>query len=172
MADYGKFDVSSTVSALQNAEKKLRKDYPNYEINWSTDSDGDFFVIANSKPFFYYAFDIDWTDRKVTMYAEKVLGSDYFKYADDIYGVIKGLFKPYINESKKSFKEGKNVKKSLEIIRRKLMELIKDDTIQEEFNDAWEINGIYDSVDDLFETSVHNVLHDLLKDNTVTILPF
>ena len=76
-----------------------------------------------------------------------------------------------IKESK-SLKEGKGIKKSVEIIRRKLMELINDDTIQEEFNYAWEINGIYDSVDDLFETSVHNVLHDLLKDNTVTIVPF
>jgi hypothetical protein len=71
-----------------------------------------------------------------------------------------------------SLKEGKNVKKSLEIIRRKLMELINDDTIQEEFNEVWEDNGIYDSVDDMFEVSVHNVLNSLLKENTITIIPF
>ena len=76
-----------------------------------------------------------------------------------------------IKESK-SLKEGKGIKKSVEIIRRKLMELINDDTIQEEFNYAFINNGIYDSVDDMFETSVHNVLHDLLKDNTITIVPF
>lgn len=73
---------------------------------------------------------------------------------------------------KESLKEGKNVKKSLEIIRRKLMELINDDTIQEEFNEIWEDNGIYDSVDDMFEVSVHNVLNSLLKENTITIIPF
>ena len=80
-----------------------------------------------------------------------------------------------LNESlkeSKSIKEGKNVKKSLEIIRRKLMELINDDTIQEEFNEVWENNGIYDSVDDMFEVSVHNVLNSLLKENTITIIPF
>ena len=71
-----------------------------------------------------------------------------------------------------SLKEGKNAKKSLEIIRRKLMELINDDTIQEEFNELWEDNGIYDSVDDMFEVSVHNVLNSLLKENTITIIPF
>lgn len=76
-----------------------------------------------------------------------------------------------IKESK-SLKEGKGIKKSVEIIRRKLMELINDDTIQEEFNYAFINNGIYDSVDDMFETSVHNVLHDLLKDNTIQIIPF
>ena len=74
---------------------------------------------------------------------------------------------------KESLKEGKNAKKkSLEIIRRKLMELINDDTIQEEFNEIWEDNGIYDSVDDMFEVSVHNVLNSLLKENTITIIPF
>lgn len=76
------------------------------------------------------------------------------------------------NGLKESLKEGKNVKKSLEIIRRKLMELINDDTIQEEFNEVWEDNGIYDSVDDMFEVSVHNVLNSLLKENTITIIPF
>ena len=73
---------------------------------------------------------------------------------------------------KESLKEGKNAKKSLEIIRRKLMELINDDTIQEEFNEIWEDNGIYDSVDDMFEVSVHNVLNSLLKENTIQIIPF
>ena len=77
------------------------------------------------------------------------------------------------NGMKESLKEGKNAKKSLEIIRRKLMELINDDTIQEEFNDIWwEDNGIYDSVDDMFEVSVHNVLNSLLKENTIAIIPF
>ena len=76
------------------------------------------------------------------------------------------------NGLKESLKEGKNVKKSLEIIRRKLMELINDDTIQEEFNEVWEDNGIYDSVDDMFEVSVHNVLNSLLKENTIEIIPF
>lgn len=71
-----------------------------------------------------------------------------------------------------SLKEGKNAKKSLEIIRRKLMELINDDTIQEEFNELWEDNGIYDSVDDMFEVSVHNVLNSLLKEDTIAIIPF
>ena len=53
------------------------------------------------------------------------------------------------------------------------MELINDDTIQEEFNDVfYEQNGIYDSVDDMFEVSVHNVLNSLLKENTITIIPF
>jgi len=83
------------------------------------------------------------------------------------FGTISNLPKP-----RKSMKEGKNVKKSLEIIRRKLMELINDDTIQEEFNEVWEDNGIYDSVDDMFEVSVHNVLNSLLKENTITIIPF
>ena len=78
-----------------------------------------------------------------------------------------------LKESKKSLKEGKNAKKSLEIIRRKLMELINDDTIQEEFTYAFDIGGsTFDSVNDLFETSVHNVLHELLEENTVEIIPF
>ena len=83
------------------------------------------------------------------------------------FGTISNMPKP-----RKSMKEGKNAKKSLEIIRRKLMELINDDTIQEEFNEIWEDNGIYDSVDDMFEVSVHNVLNSLLKENTIAIIPF
>lgn len=73
----------------------------------------------------------------------------------------------------KSIKEAKNVKKSLGIIRHALMELINDDTIQEEFNDAFdEQSGIYDSVDDMFEVCVHNILNDVLKENTIQIIPF
>lgn len=73
----------------------------------------------------------------------------------------------------KSIKEAKNVKKSLGIIRHALMELINDDTIQEEFNDVfYEQSGIYDSVDDMFEVCVHNILNDVLKENTIQIIPF
>ena len=93
----------------------------------------------------------------------------YFKNeskAQEIVDILNSL------KESKSLKEGKGIKKSVEIIRRKLMELINNDTIQEEFNYAFINNGIYDSVDDMFETSVHNVLHDLLKDNTITIVPF
>ena len=73
----------------------------------------------------------------------------------------------------KSIKEAKNVKKSLGIIRHALMGLINDDTIQEEFNDVfYEQSGIYDSVDDMFEVCVHNVLNDVLKENTIQIIPF
>lgn len=73
---------------------------------------------------------------------------------------------------KESLKEGKGVKKSVDIIRRKLMELINDDTIQEEFTYAFDIGSTFDSVNDLFETSVHNILHELLEENTVEIIPF
>ena len=74
--------------------------------------------------------------------------------------------------AKKSLKEKVTVAKSLKIIERALLDLIHDDTIQEEFNMAFEDNGIYDSVDDMFEVSVHNVLNKLLKEYTITVLPF
>lgn len=74
--------------------------------------------------------------------------------------------------TKKSLKEKVTVAKSLKIIERALLDLIHDDTIQEEFNMAFEDNGIYDSVDDMFEVSVHNVLNKLLKEHTITVLPF
>ena len=73
---------------------------------------------------------------------------------------------------RKSLKEKVTVAKSLKIIERALLDLIHDDTIQEEFNMAFEDNGIYDSVDDMFEVSVHNVLSKLLKEHTITVLPF
>ena len=75
--------------------------------------------------------------------------------------------------AKKSLKEKVTVAKSLKIIERALLDLIHDDTIQEEFNMAFDdVNGIYDSVDDMFEVSVHNVLNKLLKEHTITVLPF
>lgn len=75
--------------------------------------------------------------------------------------------------TKKSLKEKVTVAKSLKIIERALLDLIHDDTIQEEFNMAFDdVNGIYDSVDDMFEVSVHNVLNKLLKEHTITVLPF
>ena len=74
--------------------------------------------------------------------------------------------------ARKSLKEKVTVAKSLKIIERVLLDLIHDDTIQEEFNMAFEDNGIYDSVDDMFEVSVHNVLNKLLKEHTITVLPF
>ena len=75
--------------------------------------------------------------------------------------------------AKKSLKEKVTVAKSLKIIERALLDLIQDDTIQEEFNMAFDdVNGIYDSVDDMFEVSVHNVLNKLLKEHTITVLPF
>lgn len=96
---------------LKNVEKKLRKNFPNYDVNWATDDDGDFFVIANRNPFFYYVFDINFDEMKVTMFDDnKSYGSDYFKYTSDIYGIIVGLIKPYLTE-KKSLKEGQNVEK-------------------------------------------------------------
>ena len=73
---------------------------------------------------------------------------------------------------RKSLKEKVTVAKSLKIIERALLDLIHDDTIQEEFNMAFEDNGIYDSVDDMFEVIVHNVLNKLLKEHTITVLPF
>lgn len=86
-----------------------------------------------------------------------------------------GYFEVF-EESKKSarkyLKEKVTVVKSLKIIERALLDLIHDDTIQEEFNMAFEDNGIYDSVDDMFEVSVHNVLNKLLKEHTITVLPF
>ena len=96
---------------LKNVEKKLQKNFPNYDVNWATDDDGDFFVIANRNPFFYYVFDINFDEMKVIMFDDnKSYGSDYFKYTSDIYGVIVGLIKPYLTE-KKSLKEGQNVEK-------------------------------------------------------------
>lgn len=74
--------------------------------------------------------------------------------------------------AKRSLKEKVTVAKSLKIIEHALLDLIHDDTIQEEFNMAFEDNGIYDSVDDMFEVSVHNVLNKLLKEHTITVLPF
>jgi hypothetical protein len=74
---------------------------------------------------------------------------------------------------RKSLKEKVTVAKSLKIIERALLDLIHDDTIQEEFNMAFDdVDGIYDSVDDMFEVSVHNVLNKLLKEHTITVLPF
>lgn len=75
--------------------------------------------------------------------------------------------------SRKSLNESKNIKKSLEIIRRKIIELVNDETIQDEFNDIFDLGGSsFDTVDDWFETTVHNVLHDVLKDWTIGRIPF
>lgn len=82
------------------------------------------------------------------------------------------VFEESKKSTKKSLKEKVTVAKSLKIIERALLDLIHDDTIQEEFNMAFEDNGIYDSVDDMFEVSVHNVLNKLLKEHTITVLPF
>jgi hypothetical protein len=75
--------------------------------------------------------------------------------------------------SRKSLNESKNIKKSLEIIRRKIIELVNDETIQDEFNEIFDLGGSsFDTVDDWFETTVHNVLHDVLKDWTIERIPF
>lgn len=82
------------------------------------------------------------------------------------------VFEESKKSARKSLKEKVTVVKSLKIIERALLDLIHDDTIQEEFNMAFEDDGIYDSVDDMFEVSVHNVLNKLLKEHTITVLPF
>ena len=83
------------------------------------------------------------------------------------------VFEESKKSTRKSLKEKVTVAKSLKIIERALLDLIHDDTIQEEFNMAFDdANGIYDSVDDMFEVSVHNVLNKLLKEHTITVLPF
>ena len=82
------------------------------------------------------------------------------------------VFEESKKSTRKSLKEKVTDAKSLKIIERALLDLIHDDTIQEEFNMAFEDNGIYDSVDDMFEVSVHNVLNKLLKEHTITVLPF
>jgi hypothetical protein len=89
-------------------------------------------------------------------------------YMDDSYDLMESK-----KSTKKSLKEKVTVSKSLKIIERALLDLIHDDTIQEEFNMAFDdVDGIYDSVDDMFEVSVHNVLNKLLKEHTITVLPF
>ena len=112
---------------------------------------------------------------------DKIVDKDshiYYKYRDEIIDAIEDDgYEVYIAESKKSarksLKEKFTVAKSLKIIERALLDLIHDDTIQEEFNMAFDdVNGIYDSVDDMFEVSVHNVLNKLLKEHTITVLPF
>ena len=83
------------------------------------------------------------------------------------------VFEESKKSARKSLKEKVTVAKSLKIIERALLDLIHDDTIQEEFNMAFDdVNGIYDSVDDMFEVSVHNVLNKLLKEHTIIVLPF
>ena len=89
-------------------------------------------------------------------------------YIDDSYDLMESK-----KSAKRSLKEKVTVAKSLKIIERALLDLIHDDTIQEEFNMAFDdVNGIYDSVDDMFEVSVHNVMNKLLKEHTITVLPF
>lgn len=78
------------------------------------------------------------------------------------------VFEESKKSARKSLKEKVTVVKSLKIIERALLDLIHDDTIQEEFNMAFDI----DSVDDMFEVSVHNVLNKLLKEHTIAVLPF
>lgn len=118
----------------------------------------------------------------IKIYNNYVLSSDRI----DIHMIDKEIYKEVkmrlddvfeIKESKKSvrksLKEKVTVAKSLKIIERALLDLIHDDTIQEEFNMAFDdVDGIYDSVDDMFEVSVHNVLNKLLKEHTITVLPF
>ncbi len=84
----------------------------------------------------------------------------------------KGL-KESKKSSRKSLNESKNIKKSLDIIKRKIIELVNDETIRDEFNDIFDLGGSsFDTVDDWFETTVHNVLHDVLKDRTIGRIPF
>ena len=102
---------------------------------------------------------------------------DYVIYNDYPKSICKYINSENWLESKKSvrksLKEKVTVAKSLKIIERALLDLIHDDTIQEEFNMAFDdVDGIYDSVDDMFEVSVHNVLNKLLKEHTITVLPF
>jgi len=118
----------------------------------------------------------------IKIYNNYVVSSDRI----DIHMIDKEIYKEVkmrlndifeIKESKKSvrksLKEKVTVAKSLKIIECALLDLIHDDTIQEEFNMAFDdVDGIYDSVDDMFEVSVHNVLNKLLKEHTITVLPF
>lgn len=105
-----------------------------------------------------------------------VIDNDYNKNICKYINSVNWLDDDYYESKKsvrKSLKEKVTVTKSLKIIEHALLDLIHDDTIQEEFNMAFDdVGGIYDSVDDMFEVSVHNVLNKLLKEHTITVLPF
>ena len=104
--------IADIAKSLKEVEKKLRKHFSPYDVNWASDEDGDFIVIANKKPFFYYVFDIDLDNMRVTMFEdEKALNSDYIKDVDDCYGAIIGLIEPYVSEE---IEEKKNLKESKE----------------------------------------------------------
>lgn len=95
------------------------------------------------------------------------------KYEDSLLIELDDSIVESKTSNKKSLKEKVTIGNSLKIIERALLDLIHNDTIQEEFNLVFDDRGgIYDSVDDMFEVSVHNVLNKLLKEHTVAIIPF
>ena len=90
---------------LNDTKRRLKRKYPKYDIDWSEDRDGQFFVIANGEPFFYYVFEIDWgrgrNYHEVRMYSGdedsvQNLGKETFKDSIDLCGAICSLLKRYL----------------------------------------------------------------------------
>ena len=59
--------------------------------------------------------------------------------------------------------------KSLKIIEDSLYDIMADDTVRKEFNDAFNSTpkGLYYDVDEMFEVAVHNALSKLFKEFTM-----
>ena len=90
---------------LNDTKKRLKRKYPKYDIDWSEDRDGQFFVIANGEPFFYYVFEIDWGKgrnyHEVRMFSGdedcvQNLGKETFKDSIDLCGAICFLLERYL----------------------------------------------------------------------------
>lgn len=90
---------------LNDTKRRLKRKYPKYDIDWSEDRDGQFFVIANGEPFFYYVFEIDWgrgrNYHEVRMYSGdedsvQNLGKEAFKDSIDLCGAICFLLERYL----------------------------------------------------------------------------
>ena len=126
----------------------------------------------------YKGVDIDYTIDHQTYISykdvSKFSSDECIRSLTDFYYTLRAKGLAY-TESKKSAKESMTesesaLKKSNKIIEKSLLDLITNDTIKAEFNDVWnkvKNNGIYDSIDDVFEICVHNILNDLLKKYTV-----
>ncbi len=121
--------------------------------------------------------DIKGTDERlcdnIVSYAEEN-DIEYMEITEEEFNNLKNkyLMKTYGNKgvfNKKSIKEANNLKKSYKIIEDGLYDIMANDTVREEFNDIFNAmgKGVYRSVDEMFEVSVHNILNNLFREFTM-----
>ena len=178
-------DYNFEILAIPNDKSLFSKDLPKFKIEktyiYEQYNDDIWLFVGEVEELGWCFIAFDKYANNSNVYAYQYGNNEKYAYIPFrsyiLYLENKKVYRTHNIESKKSsrksLKESKNIKKSLEIIRRKIIELVNDETIQDEFNEIFDLGGSsFDTVDDWFETTVHNVLHDVLKDWTIGRIPF